>query len=41
MRMDYLSLVLTPVRIRWTIPLRQEIGEYDDEYCHLIGHFIY
>jgi hypothetical protein len=22
--MDYLSIVLTPVRIRWTVPLRME-----------------
>jgi hypothetical protein len=35
---DYLSLFLTPLRIRWTIPLRKEIGEYDDKKCFLNFH---
>jgi hypothetical protein len=27
--MDYLSLVLTPLRIRWTVPLGQLDGQWD------------
>jgi hypothetical protein len=35
-RTDYLSLVLTPLRIRWTIPLSSKIVTSSDDY-HSLG----